>query len=182
MTNKYLDFNGLNHFTGKIKETYVQKEIGKGLSDENFTAEEKTKLTQLPANAERNVITGIRRNGLIVNPVSRVVDIEVPIRLSELNNDEDFVSRTEVLEAISNSQHMTKEIVDALPATGESFVMYLVPSDGERPNIYEEWLWINDDWEKIGDTATEVDLSGYMKKTDMTAITNAEIDTIFASV
>lgn len=182
MANKYLDFNGLNHLAEKIKQNYVQKETGKGLSTEDYTTEEKSKLTQLPSNAERNVITGIKRNGLIVNPDNRVVDIDVPIRLSDLNNDKDFVSRTEVLEAISNSQHMTKEIVDELPAVGESFVMYLVPSGGSTPNIYEEWLWINDEWEKIGDTATEVDLSGYMKKTDMVAITNAEIDNIFASV
>ena len=90
--------------------------------------------------------------------------------------------KNEVLNAISNAQHMTKEIVDVLPTTGEDFVMYLVPENGGTDNIYEEWLWIDSSWEKIGDTATVVDLTPYLKKTDMVAITNVEIDNILAAV
>lgn len=46
-------------------------------------------------------------------------------------------------------------------------------------NVYVEWMVINNKWEKIGDTT--VDLDPYMLKTDMVAITNSEIDTIFAA-
>ena len=69
-----------------------------------------------------------------------------------------------------------------LPTTGEDFVMYLVPENGGTDNIYEEWLWIDSSWEKIGDTATVVDLTPYLKKTDMVAITNVEIDNILAAI
>ena len=182
MANKYLDYAGLSYFANKIKALFVQKEDGKGLSTEDYTTAEKSKLTNLPADAERNTITGIQRNGLTVTPSNRVVDINVPIKVSDLSNDANFMSQAEVLNAISNAQHMTKEIVDVLPTTGEDFVMYLVPENGGTDNIYEEWLWINNAWEKIGDTATVVDLTPYLKKSDMVAITNSEIDSFFAAV
>ena len=102
----------------------------------------------------------------------------MPVKVSDLSNDSNFMSESEVLNAISNSQHMTKEIVDNLPTTGEQFKMYLVPVQGDENNVYEEWLWINNAWEKIGDTATVVDLTPYLKKTDMVAITNVEIDSL----
>ena len=182
MANNYLDYAGLSYFTNKIKALFVQKEDGKGLSTEDYTTAEKSKLTNLPADAERNIITGIQRNGLTVTPSDRVVNINVPVKVSDLSNDSNFMSENEVLNAISNAQHMTKEIVDVLPATGEDFVMYLVPENGGTDNIYEEWLWINNAWEKIGDTATVVDLTPYLKKTDMVAITNVEIDNILAAI
>ena len=182
MANKYLDYAGLSYFANKIKALFVQKEDGKGLSTEDYTTAEKSKLTNLPADAERNIITEIQRNGLTVTPANRIVNINVPVKVSDLSNDTNFMSQTEVLNAISNAQHMTKEIVDVLPTTGEDFVMYLVPEDGGTDNIYEEWLWINGSWEKIGDTATVVDLTPYLKKTDMVAITNVEIDNILAAI
>lgn len=45
---------------------------------------------------------------------------------------------------------------------------------------YDEYIWLptSNKFEKIGNT--DIDLSGYLKKTDMVAITNAEIDTITA--
>ena len=182
MANKYLDYAGLSYLTNKIKALFVQKEDGKGLSTEDYTTAEKSKLTNLPADAEKNIIIGIQRNGLTVTPSNRIVNIEVPVKVSDLTNDSNFMSETEVLNAISNSQHMTKEIVDTLPTTGEQFKMYLVPVEGDENNVYEEWLWINNAWEKIGDTATVVDLTPYLKKTDMVAITNAEIDNILAAI
>ena len=182
MANKYLDYAGLSYFTNKIKALFVQKEDGKGLSTEDYTTAEKSKLANLPADAEKNVIIGIQRNGLTVTPSNRIVNIEVPVKVSDLTNDSNFMTETEVLNAISNSQHMTKEIVDTLPTTGEQFKMYLVPVEGDENNVYEEWLWINNAWEKIGDTATVVDLTPYLKKADMVAITNAEIDNILAAI
>lgn len=182
MANKYLDYAGLSYFTNKIKALFVQKEDGKGLSTEDYTTAEKSKLANLPADAEKNIIIGIQRNGLTVTPSNRIVNIEVPVKVSDLTNDSNFMTETEVLNAISNSQHMTKEIVDTLPTTGEEFKMYLVPVEGDENNVYEEWLWINNTWEKIGDTATVVDLTPYLKKTDMVAITDVEIDNILAAI
>lgn len=74
--------------------------------------------------------------------------------------------------------------VDALPATGEAGVIYLVPNSGNAPNIKDEYIWINKGTTENPDYAfellgtTELDLSGYLQSTDVEAITTAEIDEI----
>lgn len=74
-------------------------------------------------------------------------------------------------------------VVQTLPATGVANTLYFVPNSGPTGNVYDEYMYISDGttdkWELLG--TTEVDLSDYMKKSDMVAITNAEIDTIVAS-
>ena len=84
--------------------------------------------------------------------------------------------------AIADITSFEYQIVQSLPATGEKGVIYLVPNSGTSPNVYDEYIWIasgsSGSFEMIGTTA--VDLSDYMKKTDMVAITNAEIDAVVA--
>lgn len=72
-------------------------------------------------------------------------------------------------------------VVNTLPANPNLNTMYFVPNSGSGSNVYDEYIYLpeQEQWEKIG--TTEVDLSNYMQKTDMVAITNAEIDTIVAS-
>ena len=55
----------------------------------------------------------------------------------------------------------TIEVVTELPETGESNVIYLVPKqDTSTDNIFDEYLWVNNDWELIGSTG--IDLSDYI--------------------
>ena len=74
-------------------------------------------------------------------------------------------------------------VLTELPTTGEINCIYFIPNSGTSGNVYDEYMWVSHSdgmgWEKIG--TTEVDLSNYMQKSDMVAITNAEIDTIVAS-
>ena len=57
----------------------VDKETGKGLSTNDYTTAEKTKLTGIAANAQVNVIETIQVNGTEVTPSNKVVDISVPV-------------------------------------------------------------------------------------------------------
>ena len=67
-------------------------------------------------------------------------------------------------------------VVDTLPATGEPNCIYLIPKAGtETGNIKEEWIYVNNAWEKIGDTA--VDLTEYAKTTEVQALVTAEATT-----
>jgi len=71
-----------------------------------------------------------------------------------------------------------------LPVTGSNGVIYLVPNSGSAPNVYDEYIWYTDSsttpptsgYEKIG--TTELDLSGYIQKTDIHLLTNNEITDI----
>lgn len=199
----FLDFQGLQQLVGLIKQKFVQKESGKSLSTNDYTNEDKQKLSTLKTynvatteeagllssanlnkinsiddGAEKNVITKIKRNGTLVNVSNKEVDISVPTKYSELVNDKDLVSSSQVKTLISEARHMKKEIVSTKPSTGEENVIYLVGPKGSGNNIYEEWLYINGQWEKIGDTDTKVDLSGYLKTNDIKAITTEEINQV----
>ncbi len=83
-------------------------------------------------------------------------------------------------DAISGITGIQFEVVQSLPVTGTTGVIYLISNSGTSPNIYDEYIWLSSSssYEKIGSTA--VDLSGYVQDSDMVAITNAEIDTIVA--
>lgn len=76
------------------------------------------------------------------------------------------------------------EVVNALPATGEVGVIYLVPNSGGTPNIYDEYIWVNNTFEMIG--TTEIDLSNYYTKDELSAIflryyTKDEVDALLSS-
>ena len=64
----------------------------------------------------------------------------------------------------------TIEVVTELPETGESNIIYLVPKQDTGDNdVFDEYIWINDDWELIG--TTDIDLSNYLAKDNTTSYT-----------
>lgn len=96
-------------------------------------------------------------------------EIKVPSKVSELVNDSRFMSDEEVVakinEALGNVAGGLKfEIVDTiedLPTwCDDSSTIYLVPSEKTESNqYYNEYLWMNGRWEKLGDT--RVNLAPY---------------------
>lgn len=98
----------------------------------------------------------------------------------------DAMTSTEVNTAISNALNgitgISYQIVGSLPLAGEPGVIYLIGSGGEDPDAYDEYIYANNRFEKIGSTnSAEIDLDDYVQKTDLVAVTNGEIDTIVAS-
>lgn len=64
--------------------------------------------------------------------------------------------------AINSLVGFTAEVVSSLPATGQEGIMYLVLSEsGVEQDIYNEYIWVENKFERIGNTSVEVDLSGY---------------------
>lgn len=60
---KYLDLNGLLYFWNKIKtslDSKVDVVSGKGLSTEDYTSAEKTKLSGIETGAQVNTVTGVK--------------------------------------------------------------------------------------------------------------------------
>lgn len=81
-------------------------------------------------------------------------------------------------DAIGSVTGISFEVVESLPSTGESGKIYLVshgPSEGPQ-NQYDEYIYYNNAWEKIG--STDIDLSNYWSMDNLVAITNGEIDNI----
>lgn len=93
------------------------------------------------------------------------------------NHDERYYTETEIDAKVNNINSQinsligfTATIVNSLPSTGEVGVMYLKlnTSASVEGNIYDEYIWVNNKFEKIGSTETTVDLSGYVTQTEMT--------------
>lgn len=83
-----------------------------------------------------------------------------------------------VTNAVAGVTQISYQVVTSLPATGETGVIYLIAHSHGTGDGYDEYIWLGSAYEKIGNT--DVDLSGYLKTTDMVAITTSEIDTLFA--
>lgn len=152
-------------------------------------------------NIEAGKIDEIKVNNVAQSIVNKAVNITVPTKVSDITNDTGFITidsvptnnnqltngagyqtasevSSAISDAISGITSFEYEVVTTLPTTGKKGTIYLVSNSGTGTNIYDEYIWVTNRYEKIGTTA--VDLSGYWAKTELTAIPNSDIDTIVA--
>jgi len=145
----------------------------------------------IEAAGEDNVIEKIQKNGVDLTISGKTVNIPVPTDadIEALITAHGYQTEAEVTTAIDAAlaeiTGFEFELVDELPATGKKGVIYLVPNGGAAANAKDEYIWIipeegDPHFEQIG--STEVDLSGYVQATELHALTNSEIDTIFGQV
>lgn len=171
---------------------------GKGLSTNDYTSAEKQKLSGIASGAQVNVIESVKVNGTKLTPSSKAVDVTVPTKTSQLTNDSGYQSATSVESIITAKGYQTQsqvqslinsavgnitsiryEKVSSLPATGSNGVIYLVAHSHGTQDIYDEYIWLSETktYEKIGNT--DIDLSAYVKKSELTAITTNDLNTMW---
>ena len=67
-------------------------------------------------------------------------------------------------------------IVNSLPLTGEEGTLYFVPKqDTETSDIYDEYMWVNNTWELLGEKQITVDLSDYYTKTETNTLLDGKV-------
>ena len=172
-----------------LESNKVDKVSGKQLSTEDYTTAEKTKLSGIEANADVNIIETVKVNSTALTPDSnKAVNISVPTSVSQLTNDSDYQTGSEVADsiatAIASVTQIRFEIVQSLPQTGENGVIYLVQyAQTPQGNVYQEWIWLESSqtYETLGST-NQIDLSNYVTFDDIVAVTNSEITNIFNQV
>lgn len=71
-------------------------------------------------------------------------------------------------ELIDNLANLQITVVDTLPTTGESNIIYLVKKASTGTDIHDEYVYVEGNWEKIG--TTDVDLTNYYTKTQVDSI------------
>lgn len=201
MAIEYLDKSGLTLLISKIKTALggkVDVVSGKGLSTNDYTSAEKQKLSGIASGAQVNVIESVKVNGTKLTPSSKAVDVTVPTKTSQLTNDSGYQSATSVESIITAKGYQTQsqvqslinsavgnitsiryEKVTSLPATGSNGVIYLVAHSHGTQDIYDEYIWLSETktYEKIGNT--DIDLSAYVKKSELTAITTNDLNTMW---
>jgi 2-keto-3-deoxy-6-phosphogluconate aldolase len=120
-----------------------------------------------------------------------------PTKLSEFTNDGVFITKAvsdltnyykksevytqaEVNTLLSKITSISVEVVTALPTTGTNGIIYLVSHSHGTGDAYDEYVWVSSKsaFEKIG--STDIDLSNYWTKTDLTECTEDEIIALFS--
>ena len=117
---------------------------------------------------EPNVITGVKVNGTALEVTDKAVDVPVPVRVSQLDNDSGFQTQAQVRAVVAAGEHLSRKKVDSAAdidpaAAGADRFIYMVPKDGAGDgDKYDEYMVIDGAVEKVGDWA--VNLSGYVQK------------------
>lgn len=141
----------------------VDKVSGKGLSTNDYTNADKAKVDAIPPNP--------KYTDTIPDLSGYAKKESIPTKLSQLTNDKNFKTESEIQSMIEKASSLKKEVVTSLPTTGKDDVIYLVKDEkGKDNNNYLEYLWLNDKYELIG--STQVDLSGYAQRTELTQCEN----------
>lgn len=83
--------------------------------------------------------------------------------------------------ALSGVTGIDIKVVDSLPTSGAKGTIYLVAHAHGSGDSYDEYIWLTDKkaYEKIGNT--DVDLSSYLKKADITELTETDLTTMWGA-
>ena len=74
--------------------------------------------------------------------------------------------------AIGNVHQFEVEVVQELPTQNiQEHTVYFVPKTGETNDVYDEYIYVNNSWEMIGNT--QIDLSNYVQKDQIATSNNA---------
>lgn len=183
ITNKAVDITVPTKTSDLTNDSNFAVDASYVHTDNNYTTAEKNKLSGVASGAQVNKIESIKVNGTAQTITSKAVDITVPTNNNQLTNGAGYQTASEVQTAINSAisgiTGIDFQVVTSLPATGTKGVIYLVSNSGTGTNIYDEYIWVTNRFEKIG--TTEIDLSNYYNTTNLLALTNQEIDTIIST-
>ena len=234
--DKYTNDTNLGYVWNRIRTLIdnkivnkVDKVTGKGLSTNDYTDADQTKLGGIATGAQVNVIETVKVNGNAQTITEKAVNITVPTATSDLTNDSDFQTGTEVSTAIDQAIsgitgiefNFDYDTVSELPATGAAGTIYFIPDqncfevttdtsfvEGKKYfeknqndqyvptedqtmqsgktyytlktglNTYDEYVWsiAKSSYEMFGSAA--IDTTLFWSKSELVAMTNAEIDAL----
>lgn len=134
---KYLDQTGLALVWQKIKgitNNKVDKVDGKGLSTNDYTSDEKTKLANIETGAQVNVLEGVMVNGSTVSVTNKIANIAVPTKTSDITNDSGFITTSDIPEGAAASITVPKMDGTANAGTELAFARgdHVHPTDTSR--------------------------------------------------
>lgn len=153
--SKFLNLDNLKTFLSECKRIFVTKSPGMGLSESNFTEEEKGKLSTVEMSAQANKIEKINLAGKELFPINKVVNI-------------DAYTKKEINDLIKKIPNFKIEVVTALPTSNiDNSTIYLVRGTGSGENMYDEYLYVNNNWERLGGQSQSLDLTNYATKAEL---------------
>lgn len=138
---KLIDIDRLSTFKTKldlILVNKVDKVEGKGLSDTNFSQDEKTKLAQVEAGAQANVLEGVQINGDSITPVNKIANIAVPTNTSDLTNDSNFAVDANYVHTDNNYTSNEKNKLSGIDSGAQVNVLESIKVNGSTQTIRDK--------------------------------------------
>lgn len=192
---KYLDLDGVSHLKSKLESELVAKETGKGLSTNDYTNEEKTKLAGIDTGAEANVIENISVNGVagtvagktasVTIPTGTIdsisvngtpqtitnknVDITVPTQISDLSDGSSVVKDASYVHTDNNYTNEEKTKLGNVNENAEVNVIDTIKVNGNTQTITNKAVDI-DVPTKMSDLTND---SGFIDEITSSDVTNA---------
>ena len=89
--------------------------------------------------------------------------------------------QTAIKNAMAGIAGIGIQVVESLPGTGTNGVIYLVAHKHGDKDSYDEYVWVasTKTYEKIGNT--DIDLSGYVQKAELTELTDRDLETMWGA-
>lgn len=186
MASNFTGSNGLLYLLQKIKLAFagkVDKVDGKGLSTNDLTDELKQKILNAGDSSFSGNYSDLTGAPTELSAFNNDVGYQTSAQVESTISAKGYQTATQVAEAINNSTKISKEIVESLPevSSAKENVIYMILKDGGTGNdVYDEYMLVNGKLEMVGNS--EVDLNGYWNESNLSEISNSEIDNIWNTV
>lgn len=99
-------------------------------TDNNYTTNEKNKLSGIEEGAEVNIIETVKVNGTALSVTNKAVDVTVPTKLTDLTNDGDFVTDANYVHTDNNYTTNEKNKLSGIAENAQVNVIEGVQVDG----------------------------------------------------
>ena len=155
-----------------IEETYAKKEVATTSTDGLMSATDKTKLEGIAAGAQVNVIEGV---AIQTTADGGYTDLQIVAKKAQLD-----LSNYATKADLTSIPKFSIEVVTELPtqdiSTTTIYLKLQETEDQEGQDIYDEYIYVNNKWEVIGNT--DIDLSAYSTTVQMNAAIQAAIQAL----
>lgn len=155
---------------------YVEKEAGKGLSTNDYTTDEKTKLAGISAGAEVNVIDTVKVDGTALTVTNKAVDIDLSGKVDK-ETGKSLISNTEITRLSNMSDEANKTEVTAVTFTAGTKVAD-ISIDGSNTSIYAPTVAVTAEKNSgtkiatvtVNGTGTDIYIDGWASESDIDAM------------
>lgn len=155
-----------------IEETYATKAVATTSTDGLMSVADKTKLEGIAAGAQVNVIEGV---AIQTTADGGYTDLQIVAKKAQLD-----LSNYATKADLTSIPKFSIEVVTELPtqdiSTTTIYLKLQETGDQEGQDIYDEYIYVNNKWEVIGNT--DIDLSAYSTTVQMNAAIQAAIQAL----
>lgn len=154
-------------------------EYNLGFSTNDFTNALKTKLDNISANAQVNIIESILLNGQQVSVQEKQANLGNLQKTLKAGAGINITSDGTITSTLDIRVFKIVQELPGSPETNNENKIHVVPNpSGPSGNVYNEYIWDGSKWEELGSFKADVDLSEYAKTKDVDTKLSNKVDKV----